>query len=98
MQLPSHYRLEQLQEEFNFATDQELEESKRFKMISLREKEEPHFLNKQVPALDKEIPDEVFLVRMLEEWYCMWRDQSFMMSPISQYPTVSLVIKIVMQL
>lgn len=61
MQLPSHYRLEQLLEEFNLATDEDLEESKRFRMITLREKEEPQFRNKQVPAFDKEIPDEVFL-------------------------------------
>ena len=57
MWMPQHYRLEQLQEEFNFSTDEKLNSSPRFKMLLNRACEDPAFINKQVPALDKEVRD-----------------------------------------
>ncbi|XP_002731758.1 coiled-coil and C2 domain-containing protein 2A-like, partial [Saccoglossus kowalevskii] len=62
VKLPSYFRLEQLQQEFNFATDDEIAESKRFKLIELRQKEVAEFRNyTQIPIKEKEIPADVFL-------------------------------------
>ncbi|XP_071964631.1 coiled-coil and C2 domain-containing protein 2A-like isoform X2 [Antedon mediterranea] len=59
--IPDFFRLEQLQEEFNFVTDDELALSKRFKMIEYRQKEIPEFRNiKFVPCQEKEIQDDIF--------------------------------------
>ncbi|XP_068599686.1 coiled-coil and C2 domain-containing protein 2A [Brachionichthys hirsutus] len=58
---PEYFRLEQLQEEFNFITDEELEKSKRFRLLRLRNKEVAEFRNyKCVPVLEREIHDKVF--------------------------------------
>ncbi|XP_056132145.1 coiled-coil and C2 domain-containing protein 2A [Lampris incognitus] len=58
---PEYFRLEQLQEEFNFVTDEELERSKRFRLLRLRNQEVAEFRNyKCVPSLEKEIPDKLF--------------------------------------
>ncbi|KAL6107585.1 cc2d2a [Pungitius sinensis] len=58
---PEYFRLEQLQEEFNFVTDEELESSKRFRLLRLRNQEVAEFRNyKFVPALEKEVADKVF--------------------------------------
>ena len=46
LRLPEHFRLEQLQEEFNFCRDEDLDKSRRFKLIQLREREVPEFKNK----------------------------------------------------
>uniref|UniRef100_X1Z7B6 C2 domain-containing protein n=1 Tax=Capitella teleta TaxID=283909 RepID=X1Z7B6_CAPTE len=59
--MPVHFHLEQMQEEFNFATDQEMEKSRRFRMLQLRQQEAAEFKNKIVPALEKEIPEDIFL-------------------------------------
>ncbi|XP_068174546.1 coiled-coil and C2 domain-containing protein 2A isoform X2 [Antennarius striatus] len=57
---PEFFRLEQLQEEFNFVTDEELEKSKRFRLLKLRNKEVAEFRNyKCIPALEREIADKV---------------------------------------
>uniref|UniRef100_A0A4W3JK96 Coiled-coil and C2 domain containing 2B n=1 Tax=Callorhinchus milii TaxID=7868 RepID=A0A4W3JK96_CALMI len=56
-----YFRLEQMQEEFNFVTDKEMEKSKRFLLLILRDSgvsEYSYF--KQVPPYDKEIPDSIF--------------------------------------
>eukprot|EP00058_Branchiostoma_floridae_P024122 XP_002609612.1 hypothetical protein BRAFLDRAFT_87833 [Branchiostoma floridae] len=59
--LPDYFRLEQLQEEFNFATDEELEKSKRFRLLKLRSREVPEFRSyPMVPLRDREIPDAIF--------------------------------------
>ncbi|XP_038057381.1 coiled-coil and C2 domain-containing protein 2A-like isoform X2 [Patiria miniata] len=56
--VPDFFRLEQLQEEFNFMTDAELAALKRLRLIELRQKEAPEFRNyKMIPVLEKEIPD-----------------------------------------
>ncbi|XP_028260415.1 coiled-coil and C2 domain-containing protein 2A [Parambassis ranga] len=58
---PEYFRLEHLQEEFNFVTDEELESSKRFRLLKLRNQEAAEFRNyKFVPAQESEIPDKVF--------------------------------------
>uniref|UniRef100_W5JZZ7 Coiled-coil and C2 domain containing 2A n=1 Tax=Astyanax mexicanus TaxID=7994 RepID=W5JZZ7_ASTMX len=58
---PDYFRLEQLQEEFNFLSDEELERSRRFRLIRLRSQEEPEFRNfKTIPATEREISEKVF--------------------------------------
>ncbi|KAM3836076.1 LOW QUALITY PROTEIN: coiled-coil and C2 domain-containing protein 2A-like, partial [Diretmus argenteus] len=58
---PEYFRLEQLQDEFNFVTDEELERSNRFRLLRLRNQEVLEFRNyKCVPALDREVTDKVF--------------------------------------
>ncbi|KAM9384360.1 coiled-coil and C2 domain-containing protein 2A isoform 2-T2 [Pholidichthys leucotaenia] len=58
---PDYFRLEHLQEEFNFVTDEELESSKRFRLLRLRNQEVAEFRNyKCVPALEREVTDKVF--------------------------------------
>ncbi|XP_030584227.1 coiled-coil and C2 domain-containing protein 2A isoform X2 [Archocentrus centrarchus] len=58
---PEYFRLEHLQEDFNFVTDEELERSKRFRLLRLRHQEVAEFRNyKFVPALEREVLDKVF--------------------------------------
>uniref|UniRef100_H3AZ58 Coiled-coil and C2 domain containing 2A n=1 Tax=Latimeria chalumnae TaxID=7897 RepID=H3AZ58_LATCH len=55
------FRLEQLQEEFNFLSDEEYSRSKRFRLLQLRNQEVAEFRNyKQIPILDREISEKVF--------------------------------------
>uniref|UniRef100_A0A452RWM3 Coiled-coil and C2 domain containing 2A n=1 Tax=Ursus americanus TaxID=9643 RepID=A0A452RWM3_URSAM len=62
--VPEFFRLEQLQQEFNFVSDEELNRSKRFRLLCLRSQEVPEFRNyKQIPAYDREIMEKVFQVR-----------------------------------
>ncbi|XP_053433431.1 coiled-coil and C2 domain-containing protein 2A isoform X2 [Nycticebus coucang] len=59
--IPDFFRLEQLQQEFNFVSDEELNRSKRFRLLRLRSQEVPEFRNyKQVPVYDREILEKVF--------------------------------------
>ncbi|XP_023555355.1 coiled-coil and C2 domain-containing protein 2A isoform X2 [Octodon degus] len=59
--VPDFFRLEQLQQEFNFVTNEELNRSKRFRLLCLRSQEVPEFRNyKQIPAYDREIMEKVF--------------------------------------
>ncbi|XP_027944104.1 coiled-coil and C2 domain-containing protein 2A [Eumetopias jubatus] len=59
--VPDFFRLEQLQQEFNFVSDEELNRSKRFRLLCLRSQEVPEFRNyKQIPAYDREIMEKVF--------------------------------------
>ncbi|XP_076014347.1 coiled-coil and C2 domain-containing protein 2A isoform X2 [Genypterus blacodes] len=58
---PEYFRLEQLQEEFNFITEEEMERSRRFRLLRLRNQEVAEFRNyKCVPALEREVTDKVF--------------------------------------
>ncbi|XP_056270591.1 coiled-coil and C2 domain-containing protein 2A isoform X2 [Pseudoliparis swirei] len=58
---PEYFRLEQLQEEFNFVSDAELERSKRFRLLRLRSQEVAEFRNYRcVPALEREVTDKAF--------------------------------------
>ncbi|XP_054996606.1 coiled-coil and C2 domain-containing protein 2A isoform X2 [Sorex araneus] len=59
--VPDFFRLEQLQQEFNFVSDEELNRSKRFRLLCLRNQEVPEFRNyKPVPLYDREIMEKVF--------------------------------------
>ncbi|XP_062068693.1 coiled-coil and C2 domain-containing protein 2A isoform X4 [Lepus europaeus] len=59
--VPDFFRLEQLQQEFNFVSDEELNRSKRFRLLQLRNQEVPEFRNyKQIPVYDREIMEKVF--------------------------------------
>ncbi|XP_057402951.1 coiled-coil and C2 domain-containing protein 2A isoform X4 [Balaenoptera acutorostrata] len=59
--IPDFFRLEQLQQEFNFVSDEELNRSKRFRLLGLRSQEVPEFRNyKQIPMYDREIMEKVF--------------------------------------
>uniref|UniRef100_A0A674INJ9 Coiled-coil and C2 domain containing 2A n=2 Tax=Terrapene triunguis TaxID=2587831 RepID=A0A674INJ9_9SAUR len=59
--VPGFFRLEQLQQEFNFASDEELNRSKRFRLLQLRHREVAEFRNyKQVPLLEREITEKLF--------------------------------------
>ncbi|CAB1324153.1 unnamed protein product, partial [Coregonus sp. 'balchen'] len=58
---PNYFRLEQLQEEFNFLSEEEIEQSRRFRLLRLRNQEVAEFRNyKCVPALEREVTDKVF--------------------------------------
>lgn len=59
--LPDHFRLEHVQDEFNFATDEDIENSRRFRMIMLRDQEVSFFKNQRIPSYDKDIPEELFM-------------------------------------
>lgn len=60
---PEYFRLEQLQEEFNFATEEELEKSRRFRLLRLRNRGVAEFRNhKNVPAVEREVTEKVFQV------------------------------------
>ncbi|XP_071499381.1 coiled-coil and C2 domain-containing protein 2A-like [Diadema antillarum] len=59
--IKEYFRLEQLQKEFDFVADEELETNRRFRLLQLREKEVDEFRNyKMVPAVEKEIPETFF--------------------------------------
>uniref|UniRef100_A0A672YAS7 Coiled-coil and C2 domain containing 2A n=1 Tax=Sphaeramia orbicularis TaxID=375764 RepID=A0A672YAS7_9TELE len=58
---PDYFRLEQMQEEFNFVTDEELDSSKRFRLLKLRNQGVPEFRNyKMVPPFEREVTEKVF--------------------------------------
>ncbi|XP_038295985.1 protein CC2D2B isoform X11 [Canis lupus familiaris] len=59
--IPKYFRLEQLQDEFNFVSEEEMKKSKRFQLLQLRNAGQLDvFLLQQIPLYDKEIPDLVF--------------------------------------
>ncbi|EMP39944.1 Coiled-coil and C2 domain-containing protein 2A [Chelonia mydas] len=59
--VPGFFRLEQLQQEFNFVSDEELNRSKRFRLLQLRHREVAEFRNyKQVPLHEREIAEKLF--------------------------------------
>ncbi|XP_067894068.1 coiled-coil and C2 domain-containing protein 2A isoform X2 [Heterodontus francisci] len=56
-----YFRLEQLQEEFNFVSEEDFNKSKRFRLLQLRNEEVAEFHNyKQIPILDREISEKIF--------------------------------------
>uniref|UniRef100_A0A8C8ZA16 Coiled-coil and C2 domain containing 2B n=1 Tax=Prolemur simus TaxID=1328070 RepID=A0A8C8ZA16_PROSS len=64
--IPKYFRLEQLQDEFNFVSEEEMKKSKRFQLLQLRNAGQLDiFLLQQMPAYDREIPDSVFQMRRL---------------------------------
>ncbi|XP_027384785.1 protein CC2D2B [Bos indicus x Bos taurus] len=59
--IPKYFRLEQLQDEFNFVSEEEMKKSKRFQLLQLRNAGQLDvFLLQQMPLYDREIPDLVF--------------------------------------
>ncbi|XP_057282602.1 coiled-coil and C2 domain-containing protein 2A isoform X5 [Pezoporus wallicus] len=59
--VPEFFRLEQLQQEFNFVSDEEFNRSKRFRLLQLRSEEVAEFRNyKQVPLHEREISEKIF--------------------------------------
>ncbi|XP_058266424.1 coiled-coil and C2 domain-containing protein 2A isoform X2 [Hemibagrus wyckioides] len=59
--VPDYFRLEQLQEEFNFLSDEELDRSRRFRLLRLRSQEVAEFRHfKSVPSTEREISEKVF--------------------------------------
>ncbi|XP_037397529.1 coiled-coil and C2 domain-containing protein 2A isoform X2 [Pygocentrus nattereri] len=59
--IPDYFRLEQLQEEFNFLSDEELQRSRRFRLLRLRSQEVAEFRHfKTIPATEREISEKVF--------------------------------------
>ncbi|KAH0623628.1 hypothetical protein JD844_006578 [Phrynosoma platyrhinos] len=56
-----YFHLEQLQEEFNFATAEDIKNCKRFQLLQLRSLGQLDFYCfQQIPLYDREIPDAVF--------------------------------------
>ncbi|XP_053161349.1 protein CC2D2B isoform X3 [Hemicordylus capensis] len=56
-----YFRLEQLQEEFNFVTEEEIKNCKRFQLLQLRSLGQLGFYCfQQIPLHDREIPDSIF--------------------------------------
>nr|CAB3228105.1 coiled-coil and C2 domain-containing protein 2A [Phallusia mammillata] len=67
---PDYFRLEQLQEEFNFLSDEEFERLNRLRLLELRDKEVAEFRNMTlIPSQEHEIMDSAFTVyeRRLKE-------------------------------
>ncbi|KAK1333596.1 hypothetical protein QTO34_005981 [Cnephaeus nilssonii] len=59
--IPKYFRLEQLQEELNFVSEEEMKKSKRFRLLQLRNAGQLGiFPLQQIPLYDREIPDSVF--------------------------------------
>uniref|UniRef100_A0A452V7G8 Coiled-coil and C2 domain containing 2B n=1 Tax=Ursus maritimus TaxID=29073 RepID=A0A452V7G8_URSMA len=64
--IPKYFRLEQLQDEFNFVSEEEMKKSKRFQLLQLRNAGQLDILLlQQIPLYDKDIPDLVFQMRRL---------------------------------
>jgi len=77
--VPDFFRLEQLQKEFNFVSDEEFNRSKRFRLLQLRNGEVAEFRNyKQVPLHEREISEKIFQV----EYYLKYFFSSFNASNI----------------
>ncbi|XP_052775366.1 coiled-coil and C2 domain-containing protein 2A-like isoform X2 [Mya arenaria] len=56
-----YFRLEQLMAEFDFVSEKELMDNRRFRLIQLRDEEVQEFRNyKMVPALEREVPKDAF--------------------------------------
>ncbi|OXB82886.1 UNVERIFIED_CONTAM: hypothetical protein H355_003328 [Colinus virginianus] len=59
--VPDFFRLDQLQQEFDFVSDEELNRSKRFRLLQLRNEEVAEFRNfKLVPLHEREISEKLF--------------------------------------
>ncbi len=61
LKLPEHFRLDQLMAEFGFSSEEEIENNKRNKLISLRWNDEPEFRGlKMLPNLEKFVKRDTF--------------------------------------
>lgn len=60
---PKYFRLNQLEMETEFASKEEIEQNKRFRLIKLRNEGVPEFKHlTSIPTDDKNIPDDFFEV------------------------------------
>lgn len=83
MTTPDYFRLEHLQEEFNFVSDEELERSKRFRMLQLRNQGVAEFRNyKFIPAQEREVTDRMFQVSLLHHQHR--QETGPLQSPLSE--------------
>nr|BAB46865.1 hypothetical protein [Macaca fascicularis] len=86
--IPKYFRLEQLQDEFNFVSEEEMAKSKRFQLLQLRNAGQlDNFLLQQMPLHDTEIPDLLFQVFgfYLNMAYCMIKLTVCCFNPILIY-------------
>lgn len=61
LKLPEHFRLDQMMHEFNFATEEEIENNKRYKLITLRSQDEPEFRGlKLLPNQERFVKRDTF--------------------------------------
>jgi hypothetical protein len=59
--LPVHFRLDQLMQEFEFATDAQIQADRRFRLIELRAANEPEFRGfHMIPALERHVRRDQF--------------------------------------
>ncbi|XP_004681086.1 PREDICTED: uncharacterized protein C10orf131 homolog [Condylura cristata] len=63
--IPKYFRLEQLQDEFNFVSEEEMKKSKRFQLLQLRNAGLFDVVLQPIPLYDREIPDSIFQMRKL---------------------------------
>ncbi|XP_074640810.1 coiled-coil and C2 domain-containing protein 2A-like isoform X2 [Tubulanus polymorphus] len=62
LKMPDYFRLEQLQEEFNFCTDDDLSKNLRFRLLEYRDQEIQEFRSyKPIPIVEREIPTDIFV-------------------------------------
>lgn len=62
-QLPSHFRLDQLVQEFEFASDSQIHANRRFRLIELRAANEPEFRGfRMIPAHERHIRRDQFVL------------------------------------
>uniref|UniRef100_A0A8D0GHD1 Coiled-coil and C2 domain containing 2B n=1 Tax=Sphenodon punctatus TaxID=8508 RepID=A0A8D0GHD1_SPHPU len=81
--VPKYFRLEQLQEEFNFVTEEEIKKSKRFQLLQLRNLGQLDFCHyQQIPLYDREIPDTLFQMRKLVMIHLVKTKHKFNLSDI----------------
>lgn len=63
---PKYFRLDQLEKETEFATSEELDNNKRFKLIQMRNEGVPEFKHLQmIPTDERFITDDVFEVKYI---------------------------------
>ncbi|XP_049646360.1 protein CC2D2B [Suncus etruscus] len=59
-EIPKYFRLEHLQDEFDFMSGEEIKKNKRFQLLQLRNSGQLDIFLRQVPLCDNEIPDLIF--------------------------------------
>ena len=66
MYLPDYFRLDSLSHESDLGKEEDISQSKRFKILLLRSQEASEFRNlKQIPIRDIDIPDDILKVTLI---------------------------------
>ena len=61
LKLPEHFRLNQMGSEFDFVSEEEIEQNKRFRLITLRSLDEPEFKGlKFLPVDERHVKKDAF--------------------------------------